>query len=594
MLKRSGLCANVKDDSLLRAARAAPGHSPSGVVGPGMGARRRSIKGRETMSDSAGTSGSVPDSVKLEVFKHLYASVAEEMGVCLQRASYSPNIKERRDYSCAVFDSSGLMVAQAAHMPVHLGSMPLSVRAAIDAVPMSRGDVVALNDPYHGGTHLPDITLVSPVFLHTGSGGSGSTGGSGPRVGPEFYVASRAHHADVGGSNPGSMGTATEVYQEGLRIPPVRLADRRGFRSGVLSLLMANVRTPDERRGDLAAQLSSVRLGERRLGEMARRYGPEELLARASALQRYSERLMRAAISEIPDGDYQARDFLDDDGVSSDPVPIAVRLSIAGDSATADFTGSAPQCAGNVNAVYAVTLSAAFYVFRCLAPYEIPSNWGCMAPIRVIAPEGTVVNPVPPAAVGAGNVETSQRIVDVLFAALASAGVRGIPAASSGSMSNVAIGGQGRDGRPFSYYETVAGGAGANETGPGPSAVHTHMTNTLNTPIEAIESAYPIRVIRYERRRGTGGRGRHRGGDGIVREIELLADAQVSVLSDRRRFAPPGLDGGRAGARGVNELRRGRVKKRLPSKISFNGRSGDVLSIRTPGGGGFGKERKGR
>jgi N-methylhydantoinase B len=556
-----------------------------------LAARRRAahtLRGMARMTDRPGFNRSIPDSVKLEVFKHLYSSVAEEMGVCLQRASYSPNIKERRDYSCAVFDSSGLMVAQAAHMPVHLGSMPLSVRAAVDSLPMSRGDVVALNDPYHGGTHLPDITFVSPVHLR---GGARESGGA---SGPEFYVASRAHHADVGGSTPGSMGTATDVYQEGLRIPPVTLADRRGFRRDVLALLMANVRTPEERRGDLAAQLSSVRLGERRLAEMALRYGPDEMLARAVALQRYSERLMRAVISEIPDGDYCARDVLDDDGVTSDPVSIAVKLSINGDSATADFTGSAPQCAGNVNAVYAVTLSAAFYVFRCLAPYEIPSNWGWMAPIEVIAPEGTVVNPVPPAAVGAGNVETSQRIVDVLFAALASAKVRGIPAASSGSMSNVAIGGVGPDGRPFSYYETVAGGAGANERGPGPSAVHTHMTNTLNTPIEAIESAYPLRVVRYERRRGTGGRGRHRGGDGVVREIELLADARVSILSDRRRFAPPGLGGGGPGAKGLNELKRGRVKRRLPSKTDFVGRVGDVLSVKTPGGGGFGKGSKKR
>lgn len=549
------------------------------------------------MSGRAGPNRSVPDSVKLEVFKHLYSSVAEEMGVCLQRASYSPNIKERRDYSCAVFDSSGLMVAQAAHLPVHLGSMPLSVRAVIDAVRMSRGDIVALNDPYRGGTHLPDITLVGPVYLHRGSTGRGRSGrssGPGGAGKPDFYVASRAHHADVGGSTAGSMGTATDVYQEGLRIPPVKLADRDGFRGDVLAILMANVRTPEERRGDLAAQLASVRLGEKRLAEMALRYGPDELLAQGRALQRYSERLMRAAISKIPDGDYRARDVLDDDGVTSAPVPIAVKLSIAGDSATADFTGSASQCAGNVNAVYAVTLSAVFYVFRCLAPFEIPSNWGCMAPIRVIAPEGTVVNPRPPAAVGAGNVETSQRIVDVLFAALASAGVSGIPAASSGSMSNLAVGGVAPDGRPFSYYETVAGGAGANEFGPGPSAVHTHMTNTLNTPVEAIESAYPLRVIRYERRRGTGGRGRHRGGDGVVREIELLADAQVSILSDRRRFPPPGLRGGAAGARGVNELRRRRARKRLPSKVTFQGRAGDVLSIRTPGGGGFGRERKER
>lgn len=519
----------------------------------------------------------------MEVFKHLYSSVAEEMGHCLQRTSYSPNIKERRDFSCAIFDSSGLMVAQAAHLPVHLGSMPLSVKAAVEAVAMRPGDVVALNDPYHGGTHLPDITLVAPVHLR---------GGADAGDGPDFYVASRAHHADVGGATAGSMGAARDVYQEGLRIPPVRLAGRRGFREDVLSILLANVRTPEERRGDLAAQVASVRLGERRLVEMARRQGIEEMRAQASALQEYAERLMRGVISEIPDGTYRARDFLDDDGVTSDPVEIAVKISIDGDQAVVDFTGSAAQRPGNVNAVYAVTLSAVFYVFRCLAPYEMPSNWGCMAPLEVIAPAGTVVNPNPPAAVGAGNVETSQRIVDALLAALATARVPGIPAASSGSMSNITIGGTGPDGRAFSYYETVAGGAGASERGAGASAVHTHMTNTLNTPVEAIECSYPLRVLRYERRRGTGGRGRHSGGDGLVREIQLLADAQVSILSERRRYRPPGLRGGEPGARGINELVRGGRVKRLASKVTFQGRAGDVVCIRTPGGGGFGRKKK--
>jgi len=525
------------------------------------------------------SNNTAPDSVRLEIFKHLYSSVAEEMGLCLQRAAYSPNIKERRDHSCALFDSSGLMVAQAAHLTVHLGSMPLSVIAAIETVEMSPGDVVVLNDPYHGGTHLPDITFVSPVYFRESSR-------------PDFYVASRAHHADVGGAFAGSMGVASDVYQEGLRIPPIKLADSSGFLEDVTSLLLANVRTPVERRGDLAAQLACVRLGERRLRELARRYGPKELRLRAKALQDYAEKLMRVVISGIPDGQYRARDFLDNDGVSAGPVSIKVKLTVSGDEACLDFAGSDPQCAGNVNAVFAVTLSAVYYAFRCLAPYDIPSNWGCMAPIRVLAPEGSVVNPNPPAAVAAGNVETSQRIVDVLFAALAKAGVKGIPAASCGSMSNVTIGGVDSAGRGFSYYETIAGGAGASELGPGIDAVHTHMTNTLNTPVEAIEAAYPLRVLRYDVRKRTGGGGVHKGGNGVRREIELLCDAQVSVLSERRVFPPPGRRGGSPGARGINELTRRGVTKRLPSKISFLGKNGDILCIKTPGGGGFGRKKR--
>jgi N-methylhydantoinase B len=515
------------------------------------------------------------DPVSLEIFKQLFSSVAEEMGGCLERTSFSPNIKERRDYSCAVFDSRGLMVAQAAHLPVHLGSMPLSVKAAVEEVKMARGDVIVLNDPYHGGTHLPDITFVSPVYL--------------TKDRPDFYVACRAHHADVGGAFAGSMGTAREIYQEGLRIPPVKLAGASGFKRDILSLVLANVRTPEERRGDLAAQLACVRLGERRIAELRRRYGRRELRVRAKELQDYAERLMRQLISEIDDGDYSARDFLDDDGISSSPVPIKVVISIRGDSATIDFTGSSPQTSGSVNAVYAVTMSAVFYVFRCLAPHDLPSNWGCMAPFKVIAPEGSVLNPRPPAAVGAGNVETSQRIVDVLFVALTRAGKLGIPAASCGTMSNMAIGGLDSNCRPFSYYETIAGGAGAGPGGPGTSGVHTHMTNTLNTPVEAIEAGYPLRVIRYEIRRGTGGRGKYSGGDGIRRDIQLLSDAQVSILSERRKFRPPGLAGGGPGARGVNTVLKGGRSEHLPSKVTFNGKAGDVVCLKTPGGGGYGR-----
>jgi len=573
------------------------------------------------------------DPIRLEIFKQLFASVAEEMGGCLERTAFSPNIKERRDYSCAVFDGRGLMVAQAAHLPVHLGSMPLSVKAAVEAVDMAPGDVVALNDPYHGGTHLPDITFVSPAYLgnkclsanrpesdHFAKSGTVENGplsdydamndavknraarghsrekgladGGHAKSRPDFYVACRAHHADVGGAFAGSMGAAREIYQEGLRIPPLKIAGKRGFHGDILSLMLANVRTPEERRGDLAAQLACVRLGERRINDMGRRYGARELKRQGKELQDYAERLMRHLISGIDDGDYEARDYLDDDGVTSEPVPIKVVVSIRGDSAVIDFTGSAPQTSGNVNAVYAVTLSAVFYVFRCLGPRELPSNWGCMAPFEVIAPEGSVLNPKPPAAVGAGNVETSQRIVDVLLEALAGARGLAIPASSSGTMSNTAIGGPDSKGKPFSYYETIAGGAGAGPAGPGIGAVHTHMTNTLNTPVEAIEAAYPLRVDRYEIRRGTGGAGRHRGGDGVRRDIRLLRDAQVSILSERRKLRPPGAAGGEAGAKGVNMLvRRGR-SRRLPSKISFDGKLGDVVSIRTPGGGGYGKPRK--
>jgi N-methylhydantoinase B len=389
------------------------------------------------------------------------------------------------------------------------------------------------------------------------------------------------------------MGVAREIFQEGLRIPPIKLAGKRGFKQDVLSLVLANVRTPDERKGDLAAQLACVRLGERRLDELSRRYGRREIVARAKELQEYAERLMRHLVLNIQDGTYKAEDFLDDDGVTADPVPIKVAISVSGDSAAIDFTGSAPQTAGSVNAVYAVTLSAVFYVFRCLAPLEIPSNWGCMAPFKVVAPKGGVLNPIPPAAVGAGNVETSQRIVDVLFAALAGCRGLGIPAASCGTMSNVAIGGTDSNRVPFSYYETIAGGAGAGPGGPGRSGIHTHMTNTLNTPVEAIEAAYPLRVIRYEIRRGTGGRGRYSGGDGIRRDIKLLCGSEISILSERRKFRPSGLAGGGPGARGINTLIRGGQLKRLPSKAIVHGRAGDVVSIKTPGGGGFGRHRDG-
>jgi N-methylhydantoinase B len=516
------------------------------------------------------------DSIRLEIFKHLFAAVAEEMGVALRRASYSPNIKERRDFSCSVFDAAGRMVAQAAHIPVHLGSMPLSVAAALEKFPEQQpGDVIILNDPYQGGTHLPDITLVSPVFDRTGG-----------RIG---FVASRAHHADVGGSSPGSMPVAREIYQEGLVIPPVYLVRRGQIDQGVLDLILANVRTPQERLGDLWAQIAANRRGEARLAEMADRYGSMQVAEYMDALQAYTERLTRALLRELPAGEYCFSDQLDDDGLGSAPVEIRVCLRLAGEAAVVDFSGSAPQQRGSVNAVYAITLSCVYYVFRCLLGLDVPNNAGCLAPIRVIAPAGSVVNALPPAPVAGGNVETSQRIVDVLLGAFAQACPERIPAASQGTMNNLTIGGYDPlRSQPFTYYETIAGGMGAQPGLDGASGLHAHMTNTLNTPVEALEYAYPLRVVRYSLRGGSGGRGRFRGGDGLCREIQVLVPVQVTLLSDRRRHPPYGLAGGEPGACGQNLLLRQGEEIQLPGKGTFELLPGDVLSLQTPGGGGWG------
>lgn len=520
----------------------------------------------------------VADAIQLEIFKHLFAAIAEEMGVVLRRSSYSPNIKERRDFSCAIFDGEGQMVAQAAHIPVHLGSMPLSVQAAIQAFPdLAPGDVIALNDPFRGGTHLPDITLVSPVFL------------PGIVSRPFGFVACRAHHADVGGLTPGSMPVAREIYQEGLIIPPLRLVRTGQLEQGVLDLILANVRTPEERLGDLHAQLAANRRGAERLIELTERYEPALVQRLMGELLAYTERLTRRLLESLPNGTYRFTDYLDDDGLSDEPVPICVAVTIQGDRAVVDFHGSAAQRGGSVNAVYAITLSAVYYVFRCLLGLDVPNNAGCLAPIEVVAPEGSVVNARPPAPVAGGNVETSQRIVDVLLGALAQAFDR-IPAASQGTMNNLTIGGfDPRHNRPFAYYETIAGGVGARPGADGPSALHSHMTNTLNTPIEALEYAYPLRVLRYEIRRGSGGAGRYCGGDGLRRDVQALVDCQATLLSERRRFAPYGLNGGQPGQPGENILIRQDQEIRLPGKGSFALQAGDILSLRTPGGGGYGE-----
>lgn len=526
-----------------------------------------------------------PTAISLEIFKHLFASVAEEMGGVLRRSSYSPNIKERRDFSCAIFDPQGRLVAQAAHIPVHLGAMPLSVQAAVQRFPdLEPGDLVLLNDPFRGGTHLPDITLVAPVFYTPTPEAPAECIG---------FTASRAHHADVGGMAPGSMPVAREIYQEGLIIPPVRLARRGQVDSGLLELILANVRTPEERSGDLWAQIAANRRGAERLSELAGRYGPPELLEHMQALLAYTERLTRRLLHDLPDGSYSFRDVLDDDGISDQPAPVQVRIDIQGEQAVVDFSGSAPQQAGSVNAVYAITLSAVHYAFRCLLGQDTPDNAGCLAPVEVIAPPGTLVNALPPAPVAGGNVETSQRIVDVLLGALAQAAPQRIPAASQGTMNNLTIGGfDPRSGRPFTYYETIGGGMGARPVSDGPSAIHSHMTNTLNTPVEALEYAYPLRVRCYAVRRGSGGGGRYQGGDGICREIEALVPAQATLLSERRRYPPYGLQGGEPGQLGQNSLLRQDQETPLPGKCSLELQPGDVLCIRTPGGGGFGKANR--
>jgi len=519
------------------------------------------------------------DSIRMEIFKSLYASVAEEMGVTLRRTAFSPNIKERRDYSCAVFDAEGELIAQGDHMPVHLGSMPMSVRAAVEAIEMRPGDIVALNDPYEGGTHLPDITLVSPVFEEEGRG-------------LLFYVANRAHHSDVGGMTPGSMPLSTEIFQEGLRIPPVKLFSAGQRVEEVFRLLLANVRTPHEREGDITAQVAANRTGERRLLHIISRYGSREAVAYAGHLQDYAEKMARTLLRQIPEGSYSAEDYLDDDGISRRAVRLCARITAGAGQLEVDFEGTDAQVAGNINAVRAITESAVYYVVRALIPESIPASSGVLRPIRIKTPDRSLVDARFPAAVAAGNVETSQRIVDVLLKAFAQAVPERIPAASSGTMNNLTLGGiNPRDGQVFSYYETVGGGMGACAFRDGNNGIHTNMTNTLNTPVEALEYAFPFRVRRYALRHNTGGRGRHRGGEGIVREIELLTDADATILSDRRRFRPYGLMGGEAGKPGRTTLAGYRRTRRLASKCRFPVRAGERIIVETPGGGGWGRPR---
>jgi N-methylhydantoinase B len=539
------------------------------------------------------------DPIRLEVYKHLFSSIAEEMGVVLRKASFSPNIKERRDFSCAIFDANSNMVAQAAHIPVHLGSMPLSVKSALEKFTkmgerIYPGDTIILNDPFLGGTHLPDITLITPVFINDGQNIDRGTADE-PEIDnynqPIAYVANRAHHADIGGMTPGSMPVAREIYQEGLIIPPIKLVSAGKINQDILELILANVRTPVERLGDIRAQIGSNQRGVLRLIDLINHNRLDEVMRYMQELLQYTERMTRRLISMLPEGQYSFEDNLDNDGFNDTEIPIRVTITIHEDTATIDFTGSAPQQAGSVNAVFAITLSAVNYVFRSLMGLDVPNNSGCLLPIEIIAPPGSIVNASPPSALAGGNVETSQRIVDVLLGALAQARPERIPAASQGTMNNVSIGGwDSYRNQSFTYYETIGGGTGASFTDDGISAIHSHMTNTLNTPVEALEYTYPLQVIRYCIRQESGGNGIHRGGDGITREIKLLADAQVTLLSERRTTSPYGLAGGKPGQKGQNKLIRGGKEKNLPGKGTFNLLAGDIVSINTPGGGGYGSK----
>jgi N-methylhydantoinase B len=515
------------------------------------------------------------DPAQVEVWRHLMASVADEMGATLERTAYSPNIKERLDHSCAIFDSAGRLLAQAAHIPVHLGAMPLMLQTLRHTLKWPAGTMWLCNDPRRGGTHLPDLTLVAPV-----------------RDGRRLlgFVASRAHHADIGGLSPGSLPLSTELFHEGLVLSPIRLVERGKLRPDVLDLVCANSRTPHERRGDIAAQIAANEIGIRRMRDLVHRHGYPEFRKRAAESIAYAAEMIRRALAALPAGEYAASDVLDGD--ASGERVIRVRITIAPqEDAVFDFTGTSPQAHGSLNATEAITRSACYYVVRCLVGEEVPTNEGCFAPLTVIAPEGTVVNARFPAAVAAGNVETSQRIVDVVIAALAQAAPDRLPACSQGTMNNLTIGGFDTvRQRAFAYYETIAGGAGASPESSGASGIQTHMTNTRNTPVESLESHYPLRVLEYRINRGTGGRGLHSGGDGVVRSIQLLGSAQVTLISERRNHPPPGAAGGDPGTVGSASVQfpDGETRE-MPGKWSESLPAGAVVTVRTPGGGGWGE-----
>ncbi|MGI9558053.1 MAG: hydantoinase B/oxoprolinase family protein [Thermodesulfobacteriota bacterium] len=512
------------------------------------------------------------DRFELEIFNNILAGTAEEMGKCLTRSSFSPNIKERRDHSCAIFNSGGEMIAQAAHIPVHLGSMSFSVAAVLKEMKIADGDIFILNDPFKGGTHLPDITCVLPVFV-------------GKR--PEFHIAVRAHHTDVGGKTPGSMPLSTSIDEEGVVIPPTRIAKKGKTDTRLLEKITAPMRNRRERFGDLNAQIAALETGRKRLLQTVEKYGAATVRENSGRLIDYGEKMMRETIRKIPDGKYGFTDFLDDDGAGTQDIALKVEVEIKGGRAKVDFSGSSPPVRGCLNAPGSVTVSAVLYVFQCLAPDGMPLNAGPLRALKIVTDKDSILNAAYPSAIAGGNVETSQRVVDAVFGALVKAVPHKIQAASSGTMNNVTFGGTEGD---FVFYETVGGGMGGRSGADGVSAVQTHMTNTLNTPIEAIERELPVRINSYSIRKRSGGRGKFRGGNGIVREYIFLSPATVCVITERRKHRPWGVRGGEDGKSGGNFLTRGGKEKRLPAKRSFEARRGDALRIETPGGGGWGKK----
>ena len=507
------------------------------------------------------------DAVTLEVLRNQLVGIAEEMGEVLIQSAYSPNIKERQDCSTALFDAHGRMVAQAEHIPVHLGAMPEAVSAVRERDP-EPGEAYVLNDPFTGGTHLPDITIVSPLHL------------DGEIVG---YGVTRAHHGDVGGMSPGSMPAgAMEVYQEGVRLPPTCLVREGELREELLSLILANVRNPEQRRADLRAQLAANDRADLRLRELVDEHGRETVETGFDEVIEYSRKRIEGEIEAIPDGEYVAEDVLEGDGVVDEEIPIVATVSIDGASVRVDFAGSADQMPGNMNAPLAVAQSAVYFVLRAVTDPDIPPNAGCYEPIEVRVPAGSILNPRPPAAVVGGNVETSQRVTDVVLSAFAEAAPDRVPAQGQGTMNNLIIGTRDTDG--FTYYETIGGGFGARPDRDGMDGVQVGMTNTLNTPIEALENEYPFQVLEYALRNRSGGDGQYRGGMGLTRSLRLEEEATVSVLTERRRLAPQGLDGGEPGATGENLI----DGDPIPAKTTVDVDAGSTVTINTPGGGGYG------
>ncbi|MEM2894135.1 MAG: hydantoinase B/oxoprolinase family protein [Candidatus Bathyarchaeia archaeon] len=519
------------------------------------------------------------DPITVEVIKGALIYAAEEMGIVLRNSSYSPNIKERMDFSCTIFDGKRRLAAQAEHIPVHLGSMQLAVQKGLERFRgnLEDGDMIILNDPYISGTHLPDITLICPIFYKDEI---------------VAYSANKAHHSDVGGKAPGSMaGDSSEIYQEGVIIPPVKFIKKNVVDEEISSIILSNIRTPEIRIGDLRAQMAANILGKRRVLEIIEKYGVETFREVVEEIMNYSERRMKREIGKMPRGSWEAEDYLENTGVSNDKVKIRVKLTVKKSQLIIDYTGTDKQVNGPVNAVLGVTLSGVYYVLRCMTDPDIPMNDGCYRPVKVLVPEGTLMNPIPPAPVAGGNVETSQRNVDVLLKAFAQALPERVCAACQGTMNNVAVGGiNPENGKPWTFYETIAGGYGGRKGLDGIDAIHSHMTNTMNTPIEAIETTYPIRFLKYELREDSGGPGKWRGGVGLERSWMLLApSATLSILAERTEIPPWGLCNGKPGATGeFYIIKQNDEKIKLSSKCTVKIEKGDMFVVRTPGGGGYG------